>query len=106
MRQYRSYKEHLIETLKDPLEASAYLEACLEEALETKEFGIFLLAVRDVIEAQGGIADISERMEAGRESLYKSLTKESKPRFSTIMLALRACGFGMGIHPTNNQTNQ
>ncbi len=92
--------------LKNSLEASAYLEACLEEALETKEFGIFLLAVRDVIEAQGGVTNISEKMEAGRESLYKSLTKESKPRFSTIMLALRACGFGIGIHPTVNHVNQ
>ncbi len=54
MRHYRSYKEHLIETLKDPLEASAYLEACLEDALETKEFGIFLLPFADVIEAQRG----------------------------------------------------
>lgn len=57
MRQYRSYKEHLIESLKDPEEASAYLEACLEEALENKEFGVFLLAVRDVAEAQVGMTE-------------------------------------------------
>lgn len=99
MRHYRSYKEHLIESLKDPKEASAYLESCLEEAIETREFGVFLLAVRDVVEAQGGVSNISEKMKAGRESLYKSLTEESKPRFSTIMLALKACGFGVGIHP-------
>ena len=99
MRNYRSYKEHLIESLKDPEEASAYLQACLEDSLETKEWGPFLLALRDVTEAQGGIKELSSKMEAGRESLYKSLTEKSKPRFSTIMLALKACGFEIGIHP-------
>lgn len=101
MRQYRSYKEHLIESLKDPEEASAYLEACLEDALENKQFGIFLLAVRDVVEAQGGMTEVSSKMESGRESLYKSLSENSKPRFSTIVLALKACGLGIGIHPTH-----
>src|ERR1700684_877556 len=99
MRRYRSYKEYLIESLKDPAEASAYLEACLEDALETDQIGIFLLAVRDVVEAQGVITEISEKMDVGRESLYKSLSEKAKPRFSTVMHALKACGFGIGIHP-------
>ena len=103
MTHYRSYKEFLIETLKDPDEASAYLQACLEDALETNEFGPFLLAVRDVAEAQGGITEVSSKMEVGRESLYKSLSEKGKPRFSTIMHALKACGFEIGIHRINNQ---
>ncbi len=51
MTKYRNYKEHLIEKLKDPEYASAYLNACLEESFETKNMGIFQLAVRDVVEA-------------------------------------------------------
>lgn len=99
MRKYRSYKEHLIESLKDPEESSAYLEACLEEALENNEIGIFLLAVRDVVEAHGGIAEISSKMDVGRESLYKSLSEKAKPRFSTVMQTLKACGVGLTFHP-------
>jgi probable addiction module antidote protein len=100
MRRYRSYKQYLIESLKDPEEASAYLKACLEEALETNEMGIFQLAVRDVVEAQGGITEISSKMNVGRESFYKSLSPTGKPKFVTIMQALKACGFEMDFHPT------
>lgn len=101
-KKYRTYEEYLIESLKDPEEASAYLEACLEESLNTNDMGIFLLAVRDVVEAQGGISEISSKMDVGRESLYKSLSEKAKPRFSTIMQALKACGFGIEIHPNKN----
>lgn len=101
MKKYRSYKEELIDRLKDPEEASAYLEACLEEALSTNEIGIFLLAVRDVVEAQGGITEISSKMEVGRESLYKSLTENAKPRFSTIINTLKACGMHMRFDASN-----
>lgn len=100
MRHYRNYKEHLLESLKDPKEASAYLEACYQEAIETREFGIFLVAVRDVVEAAGGVSNTAEKMGVGRESLYKSLTEESKPRFSTIALALKSCGVDFGFHPS------
>lgn len=99
MKRYRSYKEYLIESLKNPEEASAYLKACLDEALETNEFGIFQLAVRDVVEAQGGISEVSSKMDVGRESFYKSLSQKGKPRFSTIMHALKSCGVEMDFHP-------
>lgn len=101
MKRYRSNKEYLIESLKDPEEAAAYLKACLEEALETNEMGIFQLAVRDVVEAQGGINEISSKMHVGRESFYKSLSHKGKPRFSTIIQALKVCGFEMDFHPAH-----
>lgn len=72
MKRYRSYKEHLIEKLKDSGYASAYLNACLEESFEAKDMGIFQLAVRDVVEANGGMAEISSKMEVSRESFYRN----------------------------------
>lgn len=99
MKKNRSYQEYLIESLKDPEEASSYLKACLDEALETNEFGIFLLALRNVVEANGGISEVSSKMDVGRESFYKSLSQNSKPRFSTIMHALKNCGVEIDFHP-------
>lgn len=81
MRKYRKYQEYLVESLKDPEEASAYLKASLDEAIETNEFSIFQLALRNVVEAQGGIAEIASKMDVGRESFYKSLSQKGKPRF-------------------------
>lgn len=63
-----SYKEHLIEKLKDPEYAAAYLEACLEESIEADDMGILMLAIRDVVEAHGGMGVISSKMHVNRES--------------------------------------
>ncbi len=60
MKRYKGYKEHLIEKLKNPEYASAYLNACLEASFETKNMGIFQLAVRDVVESHSGMAEISD----------------------------------------------
>jgi probable addiction module antidote protein len=101
MRKYRNYKEHLIEKLKDPEYASAYLNACLEESFEAKDMGIFQLAVRDVVEAHGGMAEISQKMRVSRESFYRSLSQKGKARFSTLANAIRACGLEMDFHPAH-----
>lgn len=50
----RPYKELLIESLKDPEQAVAYLNAALEEDEEKKEsYELFLVALRNVAEAWG-----------------------------------------------------
>lgn len=102
MRRYRTYKEHLIEKLKDPEYASAYLNACLEESFDAKDMGIFQLAVRDIVEARGGMAEISSKMEVSRESFYRSLSQKSKARFSTLVRAIKACGLELEFHPMHS----
>lgn len=59
----KNYQEWLFETLKDPAEASAYLNAALEESLKGDEESqyLFLLALRNVAEAQGGIANLAKK---------------------------------------------
>jgi len=44
-----TYQEDLIEALKDPREAAAYLNAAMEEG----DRELFLLALRNVAEAHG-----------------------------------------------------
>ena len=53
----RKYQDWLIEKLKEHDEAVAYLNAALEESLKGDEESkdIFLMALRNVAEAQGGI---------------------------------------------------
>jgi probable addiction module antidote protein len=101
MKRYKSYKEHLIEKLKDSEYASAYLNACLEEGFQAKDMGIFQLAVRDVVEANGGMTEISSKMEVSRESFYRSLSTKGKARFSTLVSAIRACGLEFEFHPAH-----
>jgi probable addiction module antidote protein len=101
MRRYRNYKEHLIEKLKDAEYASAYLNACLEESFDAKNMGIFQLAVRDVVEAHGGMREVSSKMEVSRESFYRSLSQKGKARFATLVNAIKACGLELEFHPAH-----
>ena len=101
MRRYRTYKEALIDRLKDTEYASIYLKACLEESFEAKDMGIFQLAVRDVVEASGGMTAISSKMEVSRESFYRSLSQKGKARFSTLINAIKACGVKLDFHPAH-----
>ena len=101
MRRYRGYKQHLLEKLQDSAYASAYLNACLEESFEAKNMGIFQLAVRDVVEAHGGMGEISSRMKVSRESFYRSLSAKGHARFSTLVNAVKACGLELEFHPAN-----
>ena len=90
-----SYKEHLIEKLKDPEYAAAYLEACLEESFEADDMGILMLAIRDVVEAHGGMGVVSSKMHVNRESFYKVYPVKEMPDFqrSRMLLELAVWGF-------------
>jgi probable addiction module antidote protein len=99
MRKLRSHKEQLIERLKDPEYASAYLKACLDESFETNDIGVFQLAVRNVVEAHGGMTEISSKIEVNRESFYKSLSAKGNAKFLTLANTIKACGLVMDFHP-------
>ena len=88
MKPTRSYQEDLIEDLKDRKEATVYLNAALEEG--DKE--AFLLALRNVLEAQGGISKFSRHTKIHRVSLYKMLSKSGNPEWESILSLLNALG--------------
>ena len=50
----RDYQVSLIKGLQDPKEAAAYLDAALEDG----DRAVFLLAIRNVIDALGGMTQI------------------------------------------------
>ena len=61
----KKYKEHLSKSLEDPKEAAAYLDACLED----EDPHVFLLALKDVTEARGGMGQLSKKSSLSAESL-------------------------------------
>ncbi|MBI5040135.1 MAG: putative addiction module antidote protein [Gammaproteobacteria bacterium] len=87
-----AYEEILLEDLKDPAEAAAYLEA----ALEDKDPSVFLLALRQVAQAQG-MANVARKAHVGRESLYKTLSENGNPELRTINRLLHAMGLRLSV---------
>jgi len=88
-----NYQADLIEALKDPREAAAYLNAAIEEG----DREVFLLALRNVAEANGGVASISEKTHLNRESLYRAFSRRGNPEMKTLTTVLHAMGLRLAV---------
>jgi probable addiction module antidote protein len=88
------YDEWLIERLKDNELAVTYLNNALKESWkgDAESFELLLIALRNVIQAQGGMAKIAKKAGLGRESLYKTVSAKGNPEFRTIAVVTHALG--------------
>jgi len=59
----------------------------------------FLVALRDVAEAQAGIGNIAKEAKVNRENLYRTLSKEGNPRLSTLGAVLDVLGMDLLVRP-------
>jgi probable addiction module antidote protein len=99
MPKLRTFDEELIEALKNPKEASAYLKVALEEYEKDQDTESFLLALRDIAEAQGGITKLAERTHLNRQNLYRVLSPKGNPKLPTILTILHGLGFSLQPKP-------
>jgi probable addiction module antidote protein len=99
MARSKKYQDFLIEQLKDHDEAIAYLNAALEESLKGDEESqqAFLIALRNVAEAQGGITTLAKKARVGRESLYKTLSGAGNPKWHTLVSLCVAMGLNLRL---------
>jgi len=97
----RSYQNDLIDSLKDPREASEYLNAAIEE----KDIKVFLLALRNVIEAYGGVGKLSKKSHLNRENLYRMLSNKGNPEIASLEKVLEAVGLRIAVE-VNDKTHQ
>lgn len=93
MARTRNFEEVLAEDLVDPAEAVDYLNACLEDG----DPRVFLLALRDVARARGGVAKLAEATELNREHLYRMLSENGNPELSSLETLLDALGFRLSV---------
>ena len=89
----RVYQENLVESLRDPTEAAAYLDA----ALEAGDRAAFLLAMRNVIDAMGGMSEIARGAGLNRENLYRALSDKGNPELSSLDKLLKALGMRLSV---------
>ena len=89
----RSYREDLLKRLRDPKYAAEYLAQLLAE----KDSAAFLIALKDVVEAGGGVSALAGRVGIKRPSLYKILSKEGNPTLATLQEILKPLGLRVSI---------
>jgi probable addiction module antidote protein len=88
-----SYDDYLKEKLKDPVFAIGYLK----ETLAQKDMPeVFLLALRDVVEARG-VSKIAKKAALNRQNLYRILSKKGNPRFSSLYGIVDALGLNLSL---------
>ena len=73
--------------LADPEQAAKYLTACYEEGPD-----VFLQALRDVVDAQGGMSRTARLAGLNRESLYRQLSRQGNPSLNSLNAVLTALG--------------
>lgn len=88
--------------LQNEEEIAAYLEVAAEEAAELNDHNILLRAIENAAKAKGMMA-VAKEAGVSRESLYKSLAHDAKPRFETISKVLQALGVQMTFTPAGKK---
>ena len=89
-----SYHDDLMRRLKDPEFAAGYLSECLEDDEAT-----FLLGLRDVAEAHGGLRRLSRKTRLNREHLFRMLSKSGNPHLHSLRQLVRAVGLKLTLQP-------
>lgn len=91
-------------TQTHPWDASDYLEteedivAYLEAAIEEGDPSLMAAALGDIARSKG-MTQIARETGLGRESLYKALSIEGNPEFTTIVKVLQALGLRLQVVP-------
>lgn len=88
------YHDSLIEHLAaNPKEAVAYLNAVAEDG----EIRYLLKALRNVVEAQGGVGALAKKTKLSRTTLYKTLSATGNPEVATLGAILAGYGIRIGF---------
>jgi probable addiction module antidote protein len=84
--------------LKTEEDIVRYWEACLEEGGDDPAF---ITAALSTIARARGMSNLARETGLTREGLYKALSPDGNPEFSTVMKVIRALGLrlcGAGAH--------
>jgi len=88
----KSYQESLLQALQNPQEAAEYLTAALEDG----DSAVFLLALRNVADAQG-MRTVAHKAQLNRENLYRMLSEQGNPQLGSLTALLDALNLRLAI---------
>ncbi len=93
MMRLKDYRADLIERLKDPDYAADYLA----QVLAQRDQAAFLIALKDVAEARGGMSALANRTGVKRPSLYRILSRNGNPTLTTLQEILEPLGLRISV---------
>ena len=101
-KQFADYQEHLLIKLRNEEFASAYLS----EALADEDPRMFLLALKNVVDAQRNITtdDLAKQTKLTRMSLHRIMSNKGNPKLSSLISLLNAVGLQLSIQPSTRKS--
>jgi probable addiction module antidote protein len=93
MKPGKSHYESLLKRLADPEYAAGYLNTCLED----EDDRVFLLALHDVAQVHGGLAQLAKKTKLNREHLFRMLSKKGNPELHSLRLLVGALGYKLAL---------
>jgi probable addiction module antidote protein len=93
----KDFSETFENELRNPEFATHFVQAALDDSYETGDIGIFLVALRDVAQANRAMARTARRARVARPSLYKTLSEDGKPQFETVFSLMPEMGFRFSV---------
>jgi probable addiction module antidote protein len=88
-----SYRDGLLKRLKDPEYAAMYLE----EVIAAGDRKALMIALKDVVDARGGVGALADKVPLQRQSLYKVLSKQGNPTLETLGAILKPLGLRLSV---------
>jgi probable addiction module antidote protein len=67
--------------------------------IEEDDQGAIMVALRQVAQAQGGIAQIARKAKLTQEATYKMLSKSGNPELRSLSAVLKATGLRIAVKP-------
>lgn len=83
----------VVDYLKTDADIAEYLTVVLEDG----DPALFVAAIGDIARAKG-MSDIAKKSGVTRESLYRALKIEARPRFETVTKVIHALGMKLSVH--------
>jgi len=92
-----SWHDALIESLKDPEEAAAYIEVALELEEKDPQPDMLRLTLKDVVEARVRMNNLSEEAKRSYEKLDKILSETGGAEIYGLVELLDVLGFRIAV---------
>jgi probable addiction module antidote protein len=67
--------------------------------LEDGDQGAIMIALRQVAQAQGGLAKVARKARLTREATYKMLSRAGNPELRSLSAILKATGLRIAVKP-------
>jgi probable addiction module antidote protein len=88
------FRNDLLADLADPQEAARYFNAAAEDSEE-----MAFVALRDIAEANRGMAKVAKDAGVAREAVYRMLSESGNPAYRNLSAILKSVGLKIEVSP-------